>query len=41
MLAERGIEPIETVETAVRFGIAMETPKAYVNRTFARPSVGS
>lgn len=38
MLSQQPIEPIETVEVAVRFGLALETAKAYVERNFAQPS---
>lgn len=38
MLVQGPIEPIETVEVAVRFGLALETAKAYIDRNFAQPS---
>jgi len=38
-LATGGIEPIETVEVAVKFGLALETPKAFIGRTFGKSSV--
>ena len=41
MLAEGSVEPIETVEVAVRFGLALESAKAFVERTFAGPSLPS
>lgn len=39
-LAQGTIEPIETVGVAVRFGLSMETPRAFIERTFRRPSRG-
>lgn len=39
MLSQNPIEPIETIEVAVRFGLALETAKAYIARTFGRPSL--
>ena len=39
MFARGPIEPIETVEVAVRFGLVLETAKAFVDRTFAHPSL--
>lgn len=41
MLAESEIEPIETVEVAVRFGLSLETARGYIERTFAQPSLTS
>jgi uncharacterized protein YbjT (DUF2867 family) len=38
MLASGNVEPIETVEVAVRFGLSLETARAYVSRAFAKPS---
>jgi len=38
MAASGGMEPIETVEVAVKFGLALETPQAFVQRTFGRSS---
>jgi len=38
-LAEGGMEPIETVETAVKFGLALESTRAFIERTFGTPTV--
>lgn len=39
MLIDGPVEPIETVEVAIRFGLALETAKAYIERNFAQPSL--
>jgi uncharacterized protein YbjT (DUF2867 family) len=36
--AEFGFDPIETVEVAVKFGLALEAPRAYIRRTFGQVS---
>jgi uncharacterized protein YbjT (DUF2867 family) len=38
-LAAGAIEPIETVGVAVRFGLALESPKSFINRTFGKSSI--
>lgn len=38
-LATGVIEPIETVGVAVRFGLALESPKSFVTRTFGKSSL--
>ena len=38
-LADGAIEPIETVGVALRFGLAMETASAFVDRTFGKSSL--
>lgn len=35
-LADGAMEPIETIEVAIKFGLALETPKAFVSRTFGK-----
>lgn len=38
-LAEGAMEPIETIEVAVNFGLSLETPKAYISRTFGKSAL--
>ena len=38
-LATGVIEPIETVAVAVKFGLALESPKSFVTRTFGKSSL--
>jgi len=37
-LATSSIEPIETVGVAVKFGLALETPRSFITRTFGQSS---
>lgn len=38
-LATGAVEPIETVGVAVRFGLALETPRSFVERTFGKSAI--
>ena len=38
-LARGDLEPIETVEVAIKYGLALESPRAFIARTFGQPSV--
>lgn len=38
LAASGALEPIETVEVAVKFGLTLETPQAFVQRTFGHGS---
>lgn len=38
-LSEGAMEPIETIEVAVKFGLSLETPKAFISRTFGKSAL--
>lgn len=39
-LSTRGVPPLETVGVAVKFGLSLESPQAFINRTFGAPVRG-